>query len=133
MPISDRSSQKASELRLDAFIPCIEYDPARHDDNVDASRRFVVTKNLSNKAFCPVPVHGRAQLPRDADSDSRDVSLSAGREDRHQTTRALGACLVNAFEISALANVLARPKRPCHRSSDTVRRFRPFARRRFST
>jgi hypothetical protein len=132
-PVSDRAPEKASELRLDAFIRCIEYDPSRNDDNVDSGRRFVMTKHLSDETLCPVSDHGRPQFPRDADSDPSNVALSPIREDRHQTTRALRASLVDLFEIRALPNVLGRPKRPCHRSSDTVRRFRPFARRRFST
>ena len=81
-PVSDRAPEKASELRLDAFIRCIEYDPSWNDDNVDSGRRFVMTKHLSDETLCPVSDHGRPQFPRDADSDPSNVALSPIREDR---------------------------------------------------
>jgi hypothetical protein len=43
----------------------------------------------------------------------------------------LGAALVDALEFCALSDPLSGPK--FHYSSLTVRRFRPFARRRFKT
>ena len=83
--------------------------------------------------FRPIPIDGRTQFSRDADPEPSDLGPGPSREDRHQTSHALGPAFVDSFEIGPSANVLVRPKRPCHRSSETVRRFRPLARRRFST
>src|SRR5262245_9360294 len=97
--IADAPPQKACELRLETFIRCTEYDSARHDDDVDSSRWFMLTKDLSDQPLGPVAIHRRAQLPRDADAQPRDLPLGPYREDRHQTTDTLGPTLVDTFEI----------------------------------
>lgn len=58
-PMANAAREKAREFGLDGFIGCIEYDPARHDDNVDSAGRLMVTEDLSDQPLRAVALYGR--------------------------------------------------------------------------
>jgi hypothetical protein len=120
----------------------IENVPARHDDDIDTRRDAVASEELPCEAFRAVSLNGRTKLS--GCRHSQPCRPAAVRRDEHEHITPLEPCarVVGPFEIGSSpdATVTRQPLGPrgcrasrCQRSSATVRRVRPLARRRFST
>ena len=102
------------------------------DDDVESRRNFVSTENLSNQSFSSVPLNRSADLFGRRDSESSHTPLIGEQKDRAVAAMDSNAPLVDLLELRPLADVLGWTELQDY-SLLTVRRFRPLARRRFST
>lgn len=101
-----------------------------HDDDVKARRDLIMTENLSNQTFSSISPNRATELLRGRDSQSTNSELVGQDKERAVATVDAGAVLVGLLKIGAAADPLVRAE---FHSLLTVSRFRPFARRRFST
>jgi hypothetical protein len=114
----------------------VEQFPLGDEDNVKPSGNLVATENLSNQSFSSIPLHCPAQFSRGGYSEPSGCEAVGQDEEGAVAAVNLIAPLVNALEISRPANpFMARETRHCRfdYSLLTVKRLRPFARRRFRT
>ena len=102
----------------------------RDDDDVEPWRDLVATENLSYQSFSSISSNGAADFFRRRDAQAPDGPL--GRQDEGGAVAAANtdATVIHALELGTAANPFRRAE---PHSLLTVRRFRPFARRRFST
>lgn len=150
MPGCRASVEEGKEFGLEADIWGIEHFTPRHDDHIEAGWRLVVTENLSNQSFRAISLDGVAQFARCSDSKPGRLSIGGRGEHRHQPPTLFPTVRVDGLVLDTTPDVLVSPEGPIHasvrgvhigahprrrlqRSSETVRRFRPLARRRFST
>ena len=108
-----------------------------HHDHIVPAGDLVSTENLSYQTFSSVSPDGPAKLLRGGDAKAPDVAPSGQDEERAVSAPNAGTALVDLLEITAAADPLAGAEPARHGqvrySLLTVRRLRPFARRRFST
>jgi len=132
-----------------------EHFPPRNDDDVEAKGGFVAPEDLAHEAFGPVALHGRSVLSCGGNPQTRPLPPVLEKENRHQPPADPAAAVVDRDVLGSAAHPFLRAKAfvrtrgavglarggsawrhgaesPGY-SSDTVRRFRPFARRRAST
>src|SRR2546425_5248878 len=104
-------------------------------DHIEARGDLVSTEDLSNQSFRAVSLHGAAQLPGRRNPQPADAKCIGQNEQRGVASGEPDALLVNQPEIGATTNPLVGPEygRCQGYSLLTVRRLRPFARRRLST
>ena len=134
------TGESACVIGLKAGKGRIEHFPARHDDNVESRWRFQSSEQLAGETLGPVP-HGRgAKLPGSRHAQSAPCASVRGDEQCHEPAAETLAVLISPFEFRTSSNPLVPGKALRHggarwryRSSETVRRFLPFVRRRFST
>jgi len=142
-PARASSFESGREVGCKACEGSIKHFPARHHHDVEARIRrpdrtdLVSPEEFPRQAFRAIPTHRRAQLPAGGDSQTRVPMDVGNHEHRHESrtdSRSLG---VGAFELSSAAHPLAGRQAAAvthgYRSSATVRRLRPLARRRFRT
>jgi hypothetical protein len=110
------------------------------DDDVEPRGDLVATENLSYQSFGAISTHSAAQLLRRRDAQPATPLLVAEDERRAVAAPKPNAPLVHALELGAPPDVFMRaePTVDCQLSTVdysllTVRRLRPFARRRFRT
>jgi hypothetical protein len=138
---------------LKAAERCIENFPPRYDDNIDSCRNRVASEEFTGETLGPVARNGGSQLLRRADAQPRDRRTGRYHKDCHETALQSQAALVAPLEIGPTLNAVSTrqrlrahssshrearsardtPRTGHHRSSATVNRFRPLARRRFNT
>jgi hypothetical protein len=111
--------------------PAIEKFAARDNNDVEGGHWFVASKQFARQALGAVANDRAANLAGRRNAKPRKPAGCVIDEDRHQPPVHLDARPVNCFELGPTPDVFARTKR--HRSSDTVRRLRPLARRRLMT
>jgi hypothetical protein len=108
------------------------------NDDVEPRRNLVTTENLSNESFGPVSLDCSTQALRGRDAQAADGQTIRQEEQRRKTSTNAEPLLVDTLELSPPADALVRPE-ICHRGCGrlysllTVKRLRPFARRRFRT
>ena len=108
----------------------------RDDDDVEAWREFVATENLSNQSFSSISLYRAAELACGGDSQSANRQIVREREQRQIPAVRPDPAVVDLLIFDAASNPFVGPE--CLHAADgqrvlTVRRLRPFARRRFST
>jgi hypothetical protein len=123
---------EGAELALEAVEGGIREFPAWNNDDIQTRGRFLVLKQLPHPALGAVSHHGAADFPRRRNPEPGHRFARGPGEDRHEAPIRSGAGLVSLLKICPAPNVLGRPEYH-QRSSETVNRLRPFARRRFST
>jgi hypothetical protein len=129
-----RSIDEIPEFSLEDIVWCIQHFAPGHDHQVVTAYWFVMPKELTGQAPCPIPDDRRPKLAGGGDAQSGVRPAVGVDEEQHQAAGVPGALLVNLLVFFALPDVFDRAEsRHLYRSSDTVRRFRPFARLRFST
>jgi hypothetical protein len=117
----------------------IEHFPARHDDDVEAGWRFQSSEQLAGQTLRSVPHDRGAQLSRGCHAQSAPRGPVWRHEEGHETATQALAALIGPLEFRTLSDplvpgqALRHPRTSCQRSSETVRRFLPFVRRRLST
>lgn len=108
------------------------------DHDVEPRRNLVTTENLSNESFGPVSFDCSTQALRGRYSQAADGKTIRQEEQCCETSTDAETMFVDALELSPPADTLVRPE-TCHRGCGrpysllTVKRLRPFARRRFRT
>jgi len=130
--VADASFNEVSVISFKGAQAGAENISFRDDDDVVALGDFVSTENLSNQSFSSISLHRAADLPgrRDAEPSNSPV---VGKEEHGAVTAAgANAACVNLLKLRALADVFGGAELQGY-SLLTVRRFRPLARRRFST
>ena len=133
---------------------CGEKLASGHDDDIEAGIGLVAAEQLAGETLGSVADNGPPEFPRRRDAESRPTRIRGGfasqHEHRHEAAVSLRTVLVDVLEVgpppdslmwleslghatlSRSRDNLARRPRPRGRY-DTVRRFRPLARRRFRT
>jgi hypothetical protein len=111
----------------------VEHLAFGYDHDIKPGRDVVTTENLSYQSFRSVPLNGSAELfrRRDAQTPRRTVV----GQDEHGCVAPVNPCapFIHFLKLGTAANVFMRPEPSQRYSLLTVRRFRPFARRRLST
>jgi len=112
----------------------VEHLALGYDHDVEPWRDVVVTKNLSNQSFSLVPLNGSAEFFRRRDAQTSDRPVVGQDEHGRKAPVDPYAAFIDFLKLGAAADVFMRPEpRQILYSLLTVRRFRPLARRRFST
>ena len=139
---------EGAELPLEAVEGGIKEFPAWNNDDIQTCGRFLVLEYLPHPALGAVSHDGAADLSRRRNPEPGHRLAGGPGEDRHKPPARAGAGLISLLKIRPPANMLRAVEssraplgwRPglwglcqSYRSSETVRRFRPFARRRFNT
>jgi hypothetical protein len=127
--------------------------PGNHDQ-VETNRRLVFSEDLSNQSFSAVPRHRPAESSGCADAKAGLPGPVRQRDERHEAPVRPGTTLLNPEVIGPAPDAFWRPEALGHLpagpslrrrgrtvprcaekdySDETLRRFRPFARRRLST
>jgi hypothetical protein len=102
------------------------------DDDVKSWSDFVSTKDLSNQSFSSISLNRAADLPGRRDPEPSHTPLVGQDKDRAVAAVDSNTPLVHLLELRTPADVFGWTESQSY-SLLTVRRFRPFARRRFST
>jgi hypothetical protein len=125
------------------------------DNDIKTRRNLVTTENLSNQAFRSISLNRATQAPGSGDPQPANRQLVRQNEQSGEAAVNPGAPLVDLLKLGATADVLVSPEishvsrnlpespyaltrervdlsRPAH-SLLTVRRLRPFERRRLRT
>ena len=100
------AGDKVSVIGFKRVQAGIEQIALRHDDDVEAGREFVTTKNLSNQAFSSVSSDGAAELARGRDAEPANAELV--REQKHRRVAAMDfdTAVVHLLELCAAADPL---------------------------
>jgi len=110
----------------------VEKFALRDDHDVEPWGDLVSTKNLSNQSFGSVSLHRAADLFGRRNPQSPYAQLVGQEKDRAVAAVDSNAPLVDLLEFRAPADMFDWTESQGY-SLLTVRRLRPFARRRFST
>jgi hypothetical protein len=105
------------------------------NDDIKTRRDVVMTENLSNQSFSPISLNGSAELLRRRDAQPADRPFVGQDEHGGEASVDADAALIDVLKFGAAADPFMRPepRQISVYSLLTVRRLRPFARRRFST
>jgi hypothetical protein len=125
------SLQEGAELALESGVGGIEEFATRNNDDVQGPVWFVVAEQLAHLAFRAIADDGTANLPGGGDPEPRRRPVGGSYKNGHEPPAYASSRVVGLFEVGPPAYVLGRAK--SHRSSETVNRLRPLARRRFNT
>jgi hypothetical protein len=139
------SSQRVAELGFKRAEVGIEHVPTRDDHDIQARGNVGVPEQLADQALGPVTDHRSTDLPGGGNSETAVAQRIAERHHRHEPRADPGAMLVDLQELRATPNPRGGRKRVRSGLSvlhegprdsayeETLRRLRPFARRRFNT
>lgn len=118
----------------------IEHFPTGYYDDIEASGRLMATEQLARQPLGAAPDDCRPELSGRRNAKPRPAAPVGNNEQGHEPSLQPDAALVSLLELRASADPFVPGKALRHgrvvqryRSSDTVRRFRPLVRRRFST
>jgi hypothetical protein len=100
--------------------------------HVEPSRDLIPTKNLSNQTFRSISLDRTTELLRGGDAQPAGAALVCQQEHRAIAAVNPKPTAVDLLEFGSAANAFGWPELQSY-SLLTVRRFLPFARRRFST
>ncbi len=109
------------------------------DNHVESISELVATENLSNQTFRSISLHRPAELPGRRDAETPHRARVGQDEERAVAAVNPAPALVHLLKIRSASNPFgwAEPwhgrSKPRPYSLETVRRLRPFARRRLST
>ena len=147
--VNARNGARATLLESAGEVSCkggegsIEHFPARHNHDIQSRLHleswsdFVAPEQFPQQPLGAISNDCRSQFTARGDTQSRVRTRIGNDNDRHETRVKPGSFRIRAFKVWTSANALAgrQAKRRCHRypSSATVKRLRPFARRRLST
>jgi hypothetical protein len=139
-PTAGRQSAALAETSFDE-ISVISFKGAQagvekfalgNDDDIEPRRDLVSAKDLSNQSFSSVPLNRAADLPRRRNTESPDVAVVGQDENRGVAAVESDAPFVYLLKFRTPPDVFCGTESQSY-SLLTVRRLRPFARRRFST
>lgn len=136
--VSDWLLEKFVEVRLKVWKGSIQHFTARDDHDVVSARGFVAPEDLAGQTFGAVAHNRTTKLPCGRHSEPGDGRSVRQQKNGHKTPMFPLSRGVNALEFRPPPNMFGgvqplRATRVHYPSSETVRRFRPFARRRART
>ena len=151
------SCEGVAKIGFEGGVSGIEQFPARDDNDVERGPRVVnLTENLSNQSFSAISLNRIPELPRCHDAKPRRAGR-AGRDDERQKTcvhpesrvenplklhpateplvgaEAMGPGRRRLLVLTHWLCMTARGRGGLVYDEETVKRFRPLARRRFRT
>jgi len=100
--------EERPEFGLEGDIGRIEHLPAGDDHDVEATRGFVMAKQLAGKPFGPIPHHGRTELPGRGDAQPGFRGAVWPDENGHQAARSAPPGIVEPLKVGARTDVLGR-------------------------
>jgi len=157
-PLQDRL-----EIGFDTSQRCVNEFATRDHDHVDPTNNLVAPVQVTHPPFCPVPTDGRPNLPRRRNTEPRHTCRVRTNEHGHERTRKPRPVLVDSLIVFPAPHTFSKReplacrqlgvsrlpswRRDCRirgtvgqggrparaQDVDTVRRLRPFARRRLMT
>jgi hypothetical protein len=133
------SGEGVAVIGLKAGEGRIEHFSARHEDDIQARGRFLLSEQFASQTLGPVPHNRGAELPSGRNAKPAPVAAVWRHEQGHEPARQPQAMLIRLLEFRSPPDAVLPGKAlrhagvRCYRSSETVRRFLPFVRRRFST
>jgi len=146
---SRRRPEKATKFGDEGAQRDLQKRSLGDNHDVESCTDLVQSEGFSNQTLGPVPRHRFPELSRGGNAQSADRQVCAQDEERSQTPLPLDSVVVDALEVLSPPDVLTSGEpglwscgahgyagSPFGRggySLLTVRRLRPFARRRFST
>jgi len=130
--LADASFNEVSVISFKGAQAGVEKFSLRDDDDVVARGDLVATKNLSNQSFSSIPLHRATEFPGRRDAQPPNPPLVGKEEHGGVAAAGANAARVHLLKLRALADVFGGAEFQDY-SLLTVRRFRPLARRRFST
>jgi hypothetical protein len=104
----------------------------RDHDHIEPRRDLVSTKDLSNQSFSSIPLNRSTDLPGRGDPEPSHTPRVGEDEDRAVAAVDSNPPLVDLLELRTPADMFGWTEFQSY-SLLTVRRLRPFARRRLST
>jgi hypothetical protein len=93
----------------------VEQFAFRDDDDVEAWRELVATKNLSNQSFSSISLDRATQFLRSGDSQTANRQVVREREHRQITAVRPDATIVNLLVLDAATNAFV-PGKARHKS-----------------
>jgi hypothetical protein len=99
-----------TELGFKGSQAGVEQFAFRDDDDVEAWRELVATKNLSNQSFSSISLDRATQFLRSGDSQSANRQVVREREHRQITAVRPDATIVNLLVLDATADTFGRSK-----------------------
>jgi hypothetical protein len=125
---------RAVEIGFKTGEGCIQHFPPRHDDDVIRAGWFVTPEDFARQALGAIAFDGVPHLTRGGYAEAGAGPRRGEQEHGHEAPGDPCPLVVHALELGPAPDALGRPQALSgHYSSATVRRFRPFVRRRFST
>ena len=134
--MAETSFEQSSVIGFKGAQAGVEQIAFGDDDDVEPARDLVTTKNLSNQSFSSISLDRTTQLPGSRDPQTPDPALVRQDEDRAVAAVEPDAALVHILEFGSAPNPFLGTESHINierYSLLTVRRLRPFARRRLST
>ena len=136
-PATEPSFEQGSVIGFKGAQAGVEQVTLRDDDHVEPRGDLIATEDLSNQSFCSVSLDGSPEFPGGRDPQTSHPAGVGQDEYGAVAAMDLDAPFVHILELWATANALVRAEIRQEKlraySLETVRRFRPLARRRFST
>jgi hypothetical protein len=135
--LAEASFEEGSVVGFNGAQAGVEQVALGDDDHVEPAGDFVATKDLSNQSLRSISLNGSAELASRRDPQPADPALVG--QDEHCAVAAMesDAPFVYLLIFDAAADSFVWPKAhqraPARYSLLTLNRFRPLARRRFST
>jgi hypothetical protein len=136
--LAETSLEDGAVIGFNGAQAGVEQISLGNDDNVEPISDFVSTKNLSNQSFSSISLDSTAELACRRNPQPAGPTLIGQDKDRAVAAVESDTELVYLFVFGAPADAFVRPE--AHQQSAataysllTVSRFRPLARRRFST
>jgi hypothetical protein len=130
--LTEASFDEVSVISFKDAQAGVEIFALRNDDDVESLRDLVPTKYLSNQSFSFVSLHRAADFSRRRNPEPSHARVPWQDEHRAVAAMEANAPLVYLLEFSPAADMFGWTE-PQSYSLLTVRRLRPFARRRFNT
>ena len=130
--MAEASFDEVSVISFKGAQAGVEILALRNDDDVEPRRYLISTKYLSNQSFSSVSLNRAAHFPGRRDTQPPDAPLVGQHEDGAVAAVESNALFVDLLEFRPTTDVFGWTESQSY-SLLTVRRLRPFARRRFST
>ena len=130
--MAEASFDEVSVISFKGAQAGVEKFTLRDHDDIESWGDLVTTKDLSNQSFSSISLYRAADLPGRRDPEPAHAQIVGQEEHRAVAAMESNAPLVDLLELRTLADVLGWTEFQSY-SLLTVRRLRPFARRRFST
>ena len=130
--LAEASFDEVSVISFKGAQAGVEKFPLRDDHYIESVGDLVSTKDLSNQSFSSVSLDRATDLPGCRDPEPSHTPFVGEQEDRAVAAVDANAPLVDLLKFRAAADVFGWTEFQSY-SLLTVRRLRPFARRRFST
>ena len=130
--MAEASFDEVSVISFKGAQVGVEKFPLRDDHDVESRGDLVATKDLSNQSFSSVSLDRAADFPGRRNPQPSHPELVGQKEDRAEAAVESNAPLIDLLELRTFADVFGWTEFQSY-SLLTVRRLRPFARRRFST